>query len=134
MNLIVDANILFAALIKDGKTIEILLNPFFNFYAPEFLFEEFEKYELEILRKTHRNKEKFSEIFEILKKIIILIPKEKYKDKIYFAKSFSPDEYDVKYFALALKLNCAIWSNDKKLKEQNRVKVYSTEELIKILL
>ena len=38
---------------------------------------------------------------------------------------------DVLYFALALKLKCGIWSNDKKLKEQNKVKVYCTGELLK---
>ena len=54
MNLVIDANILFASLIKEGKTIELLLNPFFNLYAPEFLFEEFVKYKKEILLKTHR--------------------------------------------------------------------------------
>ena len=37
------------------------------------------------------------------------------------------------YFALALKLNCAIWSNDKKLKEQNKIQVCSTHELSKII-
>ncbi len=64
MNLVADANILFAALIKEGKTIEILLNSLFNFYAPEFLFEEFKKYREEILHKTYRNKENFLEIFD----------------------------------------------------------------------
>ena len=37
----------------------------------------------------------------------------------------------VKYFALALKLNCPIWSEDKALKKQSKVKVYSTSELLK---
>ncbi|MBI2152065.1 hypothetical protein HYU21_05030 [Candidatus Woesearchaeota archaeon] len=36
------------------------------------------------------------------------------------------------YFALALKLNCALWSNDKKLREQSEVKVYNTYELVKL--
>jgi len=44
----------------------------------------------------------------------------------------TPDPDDMAYFALALKLNCAIWSNDKKLKEQDKVKVYNTHELSKI--
>ena len=133
MNLITDANVLFAALIKEGKTIEILLNPFFNFYAPEFLFEEFEKYKDEILRKTHRNESQFSEILEVLKNIISIIPKEEYAGKLNLSSEISPDENDIDYFALAFKLNCAIWSNDKKLKEQDKVKVYSTEELIEFL-
>ncbi|MBT5021736.1 hypothetical protein HOK51_08530 [Candidatus Woesearchaeota archaeon] len=49
------------------------------------------------------------------------------------AKIICPDENDVDYFALALKLNCAIWSNDKKLKNQNSIIVYSTEELINLI-
>lgn len=40
---------------------------------------------------------------------------------------------DSEYFALALKLNCAIWSNDKRLKQQDKIKVYSTEDLVKVL-
>ena len=36
------------------------------------------------------------------------------------------------YIAIAMKLLCALWSQDKKLKKQNIVKVYSTAELGKI--
>ncbi|MHA2473510.1 MAG: PIN domain-containing protein, partial [Promethearchaeota archaeon] len=44
MDLVVDANILFAALIKDNITSELLLKREFHLFAPEFIFEEFEKY------------------------------------------------------------------------------------------
>lgn len=44
MKLVVDANILFSCLIKEGKTIELFLNPFLKLYAPEFILREFEKY------------------------------------------------------------------------------------------
>jgi len=33
------------------------------------------------------------------------------------------------YFALALKMKCPIWSNDKRLKEQKTIKIISTDEL-----
>ena len=49
MNIVIDANILFSALIKEGKTIEILLNPLFKLYAPNLLNKEFLKYKQEIL-------------------------------------------------------------------------------------
>ena len=58
------------------------------------------------------------------------MPEEEFKDKLIIAKEISPDSNDVLYFSLALKLNCAIWSNDKKLKQQNKIKIYSTEDLI----
>ena len=48
-------------------------------------------------------------------------------------KKISPDINDTEYFALALKLKCSIWSNDKKLKKQNKVKVYSTEEIVRVI-
>ena len=45
------------------------------------------------------------------------------------AEKISPGLKDTQYLALALKLNCAIWSNDKKLKKQDKVKIFSTEDL-----
>ena len=62
---------------------------------------------------------------------VILIPKEEIEHFMEKSKKISPDEKDVVYLALALKLRCGLWSNDKDLKEkQDTVQVYSTEELI----
>ncbi|MBS3132383.1 hypothetical protein J4212_08175 [Candidatus Woesearchaeota archaeon] len=82
-----------------------------------------------ILRKTSRTREEFIQIMHMLKDIITVVPKEDYSNLISEAGNFSPDEKDVMYLALALKLKCAVWSNDKRLKQQDRVKVYSTEDL-----
>lgn len=49
------------------------------------------------------------------------------------AQSITPDKYDQDYFALALKLGCPIWSNDKALKGQKRIKVYSTKEVADLI-
>ena len=53
-------------------------------------------------------------------------------DYVKEAEKLTPDPDDMPYFALALKLNCAIWSNDKKLQEQDQIKVYPTPELVKL--
>jgi len=42
----------------------------------------------------------------------------------------SPDKNDAPYIALALKLGCPLWSNDKALKKQEKAIVISTEELL----
>lgn len=55
MELIVDANILFAALIKQSVTATLLCRSDIRFYTPEYIFEEFKKYEGDILIKTKRN-------------------------------------------------------------------------------
>ncbi len=49
------------------------------------------------------------------------------------AAAISPDPDDAEYFALALKLGCPIWSEEKKLKRQSRVKVFNTPELLQEL-
>lgn len=131
MDLVVDANVLFSALIKEGFTTELMFSDQIRLFAPEFLLEEFFKHENEILEKTKRNKDDFSDILEILKLIIKITPAEEFDIYTTEAEAISPDPDDVQYFALALKLQCGIWSNDKMLKEQNSVSVYSTEEIAK---
>ena len=44
-DLVVDANILFAALIRRGGTAELLLDRRLRLFAPEFLLQEFAKHE-----------------------------------------------------------------------------------------
>ncbi|MFW9970376.1 MAG: PIN domain-containing protein [Candidatus Odinarchaeota archaeon] len=131
MKLVVDANILFAALIKEGLTAELLISDKLQLFAPEFLFTEFAKYKELILKKTHRSHEKFNQFFDLLKEQITVIPKREIMPFIDKAEKISPDPKDIVYLALAFALKANIWSNDKKLKQgQEEVTVFSTEELI----
>lgn len=130
MELVLDANILFAALIKDSTTSTLLFNPNLTLYIPEFIIEEFFKYEQLIDTKMSRSKEEFIGIMHMLQEVITTIPAEDYKDYVKKATEISPDNKDIMYFALALKLRCSVWSNDTRLKEQNKVKIYNTKELL----
>lgn len=135
MELIIDANILFSALIKDRTTRKIILFSDYSFFIPEFIFEELNKHKGIILEKAHISEEELKEVFnEIIENSNIqIIPKSEFNNNIMPAKEITPDPDDVHYFALALKLNCPIWSNDKDLKKQNNVKVYSTEDILNLL-
>ena len=133
MILIVDANILFSALIKEGPTAKILLNERFDLFAPRFLFEEFENYKETILKKTHRSAEDFDNILSILRQLVTIVPKNELGVFLEPARKLCPDPNDSAYFALALKMNSAIWSNDKALKNQNKIKVYSTKDLLDLI-
>lgn len=131
MKLIVDANILFASLIKEGVTAELLISDKLQLFAPEFLFEEFSKYEQLILAKTRRSKKEFNQFLDLLKEQITIISKTIIKPYFNEAARISPDPKDTVYFALALAIKASIWSNDKDLKEkQNLIKIYTTKELI----
>ena len=132
MDLVVDANVLFAVLIKDSFSYHLLFSGKFYLYTPEYIFTEFEKHKQEILSKTERTPEEFFQLLDILKRRIVLIPLEELITSVDEADKLTPDPDDMAYFALALKMNCAIWSNDKKLKEQKKVKIYHTHELAKL--
>ena len=131
MKLIVDANILFAALIKEGFTAELLISDKLQLFAPEFLFIEFAKYEERILKKTSRSLDEFKEFIELLKVQITIISKKDITPFIAEADKISPDPKDTIYLALALALKASVWSNDKRLKQdQDKILVLSTEEVI----
>lgn len=133
MDLVIDANVLFAILIRSGVTSLLFFRRTFHFYAPEFIFEEFELYKDQVKSKTDRTEEEFQELLHIVQRRITVVPKEEIDPYIEKAKQISPDIKDVTYVALALKLNCAIWSYDKNLKEkQNVVTVYSTSDLLQL--
>ncbi len=132
MDLVIDANILFSALIKeDSFSYDLLFSGKFHLFAPEYIFTEFDEHKEEILEKTEHTTVGFFRLVEILKRRIVIIPLEELIPYVKEAEKLTPDPDDMVYFALALKLKCAIWSNDKKLKEQNMIKIYNTYELSK---
>lgn len=131
MDLVIDANILFAALIKEGKTTEIMFSDELRLYAPEYVFTEFKKYENEILGKTSRTREEFEKLVQVLERRIKIIPAKEIEPFLDQAKQITPDSGDVPYFAVALKLDSPIWTNDYRLSRQKQVKIITTAELAK---
>jgi len=130
MDIIVDANILFAAVIKDGITARLMFVDRLHLYAPELLLEEFSKYRDEILQKSHRTPDNFDNVLSELFSIIHFIPKSEFQKMMKVADEISPDIDDSVYFALALKTGLPIWSNDARLKKQSAVRIYSTSDML----
>ncbi len=129
INIVVDANVLFSALIKDGLSYALLFSEKFQLFAPEYIFTELEKHKEEILEKTERTTDEFFRLIAIVKRRVNVIALEELVPYIQEAENITPDPDDMIYFALALKLDGVIWSNDKKLKDQNKIKIYNTNEL-----
>jgi predicted nucleic acid-binding protein len=139
VKLVIDANELFSAIITKGKklqslVIDIIFSDKIELFAPFRLLAELEKNREEIKKKSGFSDKEFDAFVEILKLRINFIPLEDFLDKISEAKDVSPDPKDIEYFALALKLKCKIWSEEKKLKQQNKVDVLSTNEVVELLL
>ncbi len=131
MKIVVDANVIFAALIKDGVCARLLASKVFEFATPSFVLDEFREHKQELLSKSKRSTESFTEVLEGIKGSVELIEEEDLVQFVREIKGISPDPDDVLYLAAALKLQAPIWSFDKKLSEkQNRVKVLSTSDLL----
>lgn len=56
----------FPALIKESATSELLFRNIFRIYAPEFIFEEFEKHRDLVKKKTERTDEEFDKLLLVL--------------------------------------------------------------------
>ena len=67
-----------------------------------------------------------------LKDIVKFEKKQDYFNFISEARKLSPDVNDADFFALCLKYLCILWSNDSMLKNQDKIKVLSTEEIIEL--
>jgi len=117
MDLVVDANILFSALIKDGGTAKMMFRDELDLFAPEFLLEGFSKHEQTILEKTHREEEEFKRLINVLSRRIIFMPKDEFEKFMPKVRIISPDLDDAPYFGLAILVGAEIWSNEKRLKD-----------------
>lgn len=133
MELVVDANVLFSAAITGSKTAELIMRDDLKLYAPEYLLQEFAKYEDTLLEKSHREKDDFQKFMNTLKRRIELVPKEEFEHRLDEAREITPDPDDAAYFALALNRECRIWSDDRELQEQEEVEVLITEEIVESL-
>ncbi|MBU2099620.1 hypothetical protein KKB11_00115 [Candidatus Micrarchaeota archaeon] len=129
MKLVVDSNILFSFFWKHSFLNTVMPSKELELYSPEFALKEISKYKKEIMKKTKLEKKEFESKREELALFIEFVPLEKYKN--FFSKLKNvPDKDDIDFLALALKLECSLWSNDKALKKQGKVKVLETSEIL----
>ena len=138
MMLVVDANVIISCLLKKAGTFDVfLLNSMlkkFELVAPEFLMIEVGKHKEELLKETKLPKDEFDEVMEFLVEEITFVPTSQFLEFLPKAKGLlSEHSKDVPYLALALKLNCPIFSGDKTLKRLSPVKVLSPREVLKLL-
>lgn len=134
MELIIDANIIISALISwHGKSRDLIFLNSLSFFAPEYLLEETEKYKELIIRKSGLDENSFKLATSLIFSKINLIPFSEFESFITKAKDICPDPNDEEYFALALSKKIPLWSEDKALKQQSEIKIFSTKELIREL-
>jgi predicted nucleic acid-binding protein len=130
MRVTVDANILFSALIKEGKTRRVWFNPEIELCAPQFLLKEFLKYRDYLLKKFSGTPEEFQNLSKTILLQVFFVSDSGLKPFLPAAAYLSNDAKDWLYLACALKEDTIIWSNDREFKKQKRIKIKTTKEMI----
>lgn len=133
MILVVDTNILFSFFYDDSFIKQILISPNNKFISSELAIKELKKYSSLIISKTRISKKEFSKKLNDLQSFVKFFPKKDYNNFLKKAEKFSPDKDDAEFLAICLKSNLPLWSNDKVLKEQDKVIVLNTKDIIDVI-
>ena len=136
MRIIVDTNKIIAALIRDSISRKILLSDKFEFLTVGITKSEIEEHKEELLEKTNLTEEQLKLIFSLLFSRIFVVTDAIIENKMREAREIMDriDPADTPFIALALSVeNDGIWSDDDHFDRQNKIKIWRTNELIKIL-
>ena len=79
MDVVIDANVLFRALISSGEIVKMLFNSELKIFAPEVLGNEFLNNKNEILSKSKLSEIEFDSLASLLLERIIFVPFDEYK-------------------------------------------------------
>ncbi|MFB3766607.1 MAG: PIN domain-containing protein [Methanotrichaceae archaeon] len=136
--LVVDTNIIIAALLKDHSiNAKLIKSGYFNVYFPDYGMIEIEGYLAYIKAKRKKSSQSLSLEYAMsfLLKAIQVVPCDLYLPKIKSAFEVMKeiDEKDAPILALAMQLRCPIWSNDKHFQRQKAAEVYTTSEVLSLL-
>lgn len=134
MKLVLDNNILFSLMKPSSINSYLFSSLRASFFAPEFIKSEFNKHKELCLSKSRLSEHEFEIRQTEVEGYIEFFKSSEYKDFLEESKNAVPDPDDVDFPALALSVNACIWSNDKHLKQQSIIPVFTTEDLVKMLL
>lgn len=131
--MVVDANILFNAILKqDGSTHKLLFSPKLKFAMPDYVFQELAKYEKRFANKWLLYQEY---IQNFLARDVMIYQTELLRDIIQEIKPRMDqiDPKDTPYVALAYKLKIPLRTNDKAVldKASTHITTISTEAIVR---
>lgn len=136
MKLVVDTNVLLAALLKEAISRELLLDTHLRLFAPEHLIHEIQrllKVSSGLRKRIQLTPKELENLFFMLTEHIETVSKKEFISQVPEALTIAPHKEDAPYLALALHLKIPIWSNDQGIHAQSKVKVYTTKELLLVL-
>ncbi len=142
MNIVIDTNIVFSALLNaNGLIGELLLNSQeeFKFYAPELMQGEIARYETKLLATSKLTSVQFKESNFRIMAFIESISEDLISQTSWIKAAeltHDVDEDDTPFVALTIELNAILWTGDKKLMnglvQKGFKSIVSTQELFSL--
>ncbi len=142
MKFIVDANVVFSAILNtNGKIGDLLLHSekYFQFIAPDFLRSEIKNHYSKLMKVSGLSFEEIVESeFQLYKRIHFISPEQIRVAHWQAADALvsDVDPNDTHYIAYSKHFNCSIWSGDKKLMKGLALKGFrafvTTEDIMKL--
>ena len=138
LRIVIDTNILIGALVRDTSfKARLLKNKRVLFFFPDYGLVEIEKFREYICSKREKDTTapSFDYAIKFLLESVTVVPRQLYQDQIPRAYILMEkiDPKDSPFLALALHLECPLWSDDTHLKRQSLVPCYSTQEFSGLL-
>ncbi|NOZ77069.1 MAG: hypothetical protein GXO65_05245 [Euryarchaeota archaeon] len=136
MKLVVDAEVVFAALIGGGFTLRLikrLSDEGHELLSPDYLLEEVERRKPKIKKFSGLDNPRIDFLLDLITERIKIVEKSEYQSFIKRANPIAAHAIDIPYFALAMATRSAIWSNEKGFKKQDKVRIYTTPELKRLV-
>ena len=134
--LVVDANVLIAAFLKDSTVRRIFALSLIEFLAPQFLFEELDRHLPDLRRRAGLSPAAGSELVGLLRDYLVEVSADSIRTTWTRAAAVMDriDPRDTAYVATALAVPCdGLWSDDAHLKTQGLVPCWTTKELVAAL-
>ncbi|MFH1650402.1 MAG: PIN domain-containing protein [Candidatus Woesearchaeota archaeon] len=134
MRIVLDTNVLITYFWEGSAVREIMQNKELMFFTSQKALQELLKYKKHVMKKARITSKLFDALLDDMKMVIPFVPNKEYSDKMAVALKISPDKDDAEFIALAMKLKCPLWSNDKALSNIKTLQVITTHDVIRLLV
>ena len=130
--LVIDANIVMTALLRDGATRHLLLSSRLDLHAPETLWGELERNRPYLFAKSGATDAAYRLLFDLLRSKIKGVPVEVLRENIQKARArlHPKGASDAPYLAAAIAIRGTLWTHDKRFSRSARVPAVVTRDVL----
>ncbi|MBI4394465.1 MAG: PIN domain-containing protein [Euryarchaeota archaeon] len=136
MKPVLDTNIVIAALLRDSTSRAILASPVHTFILPEHGRAEIERHLDDLVARMGMSRDEAELLLALITARVETVPESDFRSHLPEARKIMHDldPEDAVFVAVALSVPCdGIWTQDKALRKQTRVRTFTTAEMVETM-